>query len=275
MLGFKIFKEKLAAVNLRKTVAKINKPFIVGFTVLELSKLLMYQFHYDYVKRNFGNSAQLLFTDTDSLMYLIRGRNPYEQFSRDHKEYFDFGSYPKDHKYYNGSNNKVIGKFSDEASGKIIKEFVGLRPKMYSYVIHNGTQQQPTEKHRAKGIQYQVAKSLKHADFLSQLNNPTENRLLNRRIGSKLHRLYTIEVNKRGLCSFDDKRILLEDGIATLPYGHYAVTAGQLEIGDPMMSTRFPRSFLVENRRDVVPNTSANADHDPNSEEDEDCDFNA
>jgi hypothetical protein len=227
--GFKIFTDNLAAIDLRIANAKIDKPFVVGFSVLELSKLLMYDFYYDYVKAKFGDSARLLFTDADSLMYHISGCNPYEQFFRDRKEFFDFASFPHDHKYYDASNNKIIGKFSDESNGGIIKEFVGLRPKMYSYVFSG---EDVMEKHRAKGIQYQVAKNLKHSDFLEQLDNPHENRLVNRRIGSKLHRLYTIEVNKRGLCAFDDKRVLLEDGISSLSYGHHAITAEEMVIGD-------------------------------------------
>ena len=257
MRGFKIFTKQLAAVSLRKLQSKIDKPFIVGFTVLELSKLLMYQFHYDYIKEKFGDSAQLLFTDTDSLMYHIRGCNPYEQFYKDRKEYFDFASFPRNHKYFDSTNNKVIGMFSDEANGYIILEFVGLRPKMYSYIIYG---RELIEKNRAKGIQYQVAQKLKHADFLEQLNNPTENRMINRRIGSKLHRLYTIEVNKRGLCAFDDKRILLEDGITSLPYGHYAVTADIIDIeGD---FTIAQNSLIDQARQETVDENHEEIEHE-------------
>ncbi len=71
MIRFKIFSEKLAAIELRKIKAVIDKPFYVGFTVLELSKLHMYRFHYDYIRKEFQNKAELLFTDTDSLMYQI------------------------------------------------------------------------------------------------------------------------------------------------------------------------------------------------------------
>ena len=76
MEGFKIFTPTLAEIELRKVEAKIDKPFYVGFSVLELSTLHMYKFHYRYIKREFGDAAQLLFTDTDSLMYLVTGSNP-------------------------------------------------------------------------------------------------------------------------------------------------------------------------------------------------------
>jgi hypothetical protein len=87
----------------------------------------------------------------------------------------------------------VIGKFKDEAAGVPILEFVGLRPKMYSYLQYeNGND---VEKHRAKGINRSAAKQLKHAEYKSQLELPMENTLMNNRIGNKLHQLYTIEVD--------------------------------------------------------------------------------
>ena len=128
------------------------------------------------------------------------------------KNLFDYSGYPKDSPYYDNTNNKVIGKFKDECNGVPIGEFAGLRPKMYSYILTllNGIL---IEKHRAKGIQSAAAKKLRHSDYMAQLNCPLENFLQNRRIGSKLHKIYSIEVNKRGLCAYDDKRYLLEDGM--------------------------------------------------------------
>ena len=193
----------------------------------------MYKFHYRYIKKKFGANAKLLFTDTDSLMYHIIGCNPYDQFFRDRSEFFDFASFPADQKYYDKQNNKVIGKFKDEANGTQIFEFVGLRPKMYSFLMINDKTRVVQEKHRAKGIQYAVAKKLRHRDFLEQLNNPHENRRTNRTIRSKLHQLYSIQTDKRGLCAFDDQRVLLEDGITTLAYGHYQLTAEEVDIGLP------------------------------------------
>ena len=235
MRGFRIFSENLAAIDLRRVYAKINKPFYIGFAVLELSKLHMYRFHYRYIRKVFGGRAQLLFTDTDSLMYHIHGENPYAKFWGDLGEFFDFASFAKDHKYYDAQNNKVIGKFKDEAAGFQITEFVGLRPKMYSFLMNRPDQ---PEKHVAKGIQYAMAKKLTHAAYLDQLENPHENRQANRRIGAKLHRLYSIKTEKRGLCSFDDKRVLLQDGISTMAYGHYQVTGARMMIGVPANEER-------------------------------------
>ena len=101
----------------------------VGFTVLELSKWMMYDFHYKFVKKN--SSAKLLFTNTDSLTYEIKSENDYEDFFR-WKDLFDFSNYSKDSKFYDDANKKVIGKMKDEYGGVIIDQFVGFESKMYS-----------------------------------------------------------------------------------------------------------------------------------------------
>ena len=244
MLRYKIFSENLAAIELRKTKAKIDKPFYVGFAVLELSKLLMYRFHYDYIKKEFGDKAEFLFTDTDSLMYRIFDSNLYKKFYDDRKKYFDFSEYPLSHMCFDESNKRVVGFFKDEAKGEIITEFIGLRPKMYSYLqLHeNGNVE---EKHRAKGIQKELARKYRHLDYLKELKDPIENLIKTKRIGTKLHQIYSIETTKRGLCAFDDKRVLLDDEINTLPYGHYSVTGH------------------VESLNEEVPNIPASQDTDP------------
>ncbi len=98
----------------------------------------------------------------------------------------------------------------DETAGKKITEFVGLRPKMYSYTVE--CDKNIDAHHRAKGIATSTSKKLRHQDYLDQLQMPCETQLTNRRIGYKLHNVHSIEVQKRGLCAFDDKRFLLDDG---------------------------------------------------------------
>ena len=109
--------------------------------------------------------------------------------------------------------SQVVGKFKDETCGKKITEFVGLRPKMYSYTVHG--EENNTDVHlRAKGISKATKKNLRHQDYVDQLHLPTEQYLTNRRFAYTMHRLHTLEVQKRGLCAFDDKRFLLDDGIS-------------------------------------------------------------
>ena len=107
----------------------LNKPIYVGFTVLDFSKWKMYDFHYNFIKKNFN--AKLLFTDTDSLTYEIKSGNVYEEFFK-WKDLFDFSNYSKDSKLFHDTNKKVIGKMKDEFGGVIIDEFIGLKSKMYS-----------------------------------------------------------------------------------------------------------------------------------------------
>ena len=131
----KIFGKNYAAVYEIKPVLTLNKPIYIGFTVLEFSKWLTYDFHYDFIKKHFD--AELLFTGTDSLTYEIKSEDVYEEFFK-HKHLFDFSNYPKDSKFFDETNKKVIGKMKDESEGKIIGEFVGLKSKMYSMKNING-----------------------------------------------------------------------------------------------------------------------------------------
>ena len=107
----------------------LNKPSYVGFTVLDLSKWLMYDFDYNFIKKNF--SAKLLFTYTDSLTYEIKSENIYKEFYK-FKDLFDFSNYSKDSTFCDDTNKKVIGKMKVEYGGVIIDKFVGLKSKMYS-----------------------------------------------------------------------------------------------------------------------------------------------
>ena len=113
----KLFDKDYAAIYEIKPVLMLNKPIYVGFTVLDLSKWMMYDFHYNFINKNFG--AELLFTDTDSLTYEIKSENVYEEFFK-WKELFDFSNYAKDSKFYDNANKKVIGKMKDEYGGIVI-----------------------------------------------------------------------------------------------------------------------------------------------------------
>ena len=132
----KIFNENLVAVHKIKETLTLNRPAFVGMCILDLSKALMYDFHYNYIKQKYGNKAKLLFTDTDSLTYEIEAKDVYRDFWND-KDIFDNSDYPENSPYFNKTNKKIIGKFKDEAAGVPVVEFVGLRSKMYSYVKDN------------------------------------------------------------------------------------------------------------------------------------------
>ena len=97
---------------------------------------------------------------------------------------------------------------------------------MYSYLYQNTLTPDATivEKHRVKGIASAASRALKHYEYKEQLDSPHENSVCKRRLETKLHQIYAISCEKRGLCSFDDKRLLLADGIHSLAYGHHSIT---------------------------------------------------
>ena len=131
-ISSKIFNENLVAVNMMKERWMLNKPSYVGMCILDMSKVLMYDFHYNFTTRKYGQKAKLLFTDTDSLCYHIQTDDVYEDLYHD-RELFDSSDYEKSSKFFFKENDKVLGKFKDEAKGLPIIEFVGLKSKMYSY----------------------------------------------------------------------------------------------------------------------------------------------
>ena len=135
-----IFSEDLVAIHMKKTKLVFNKPVYLGMCILGLSKTLMYDFHYNYIKQKYGDKALLLFTDTDSLMYEIQTEDFYKDISANVKRRFDTSDYPPNHPsgIPSGFNKKVLGMFKDEAGGKVIDEFVGLRAKLYSYKMLEG-----------------------------------------------------------------------------------------------------------------------------------------
>ena len=135
-----IFSEDLVAIHMKKTKLLFNKPVYLGMCILDLSKTLMYDFHYNYIKQKYGDKAKLLFTDTDSLIYGIETEDFYKDISKDVKNRFDTSNYPSDHPsgIPSGLNKKVLGMFKDEATGEVIDEFVGLRAKLYSYKMQEG-----------------------------------------------------------------------------------------------------------------------------------------
>ena len=126
---FKIFNENLVAVERAKVELTLNQRIYVGFAILDLSKTLLYDFHYNYIERKYPDST-LLFTDTDSLTYQIQTGNVYEDFYAD-KHLFDFSGYEKQSPVYDGENKKVISKMKDELKEEIIEESAGLRAKMF------------------------------------------------------------------------------------------------------------------------------------------------
>ena len=146
---------------MKKKKLKLNRPSYVGICILDLSKTLTYDYNYNYIKDKYGKKAKLLFTDNGSLTYHIETDDAYSDFYKD-RDLFDNSDYSKTFKFHFVENKKVIGKFKDEAAGSPITEFVGLRSKMYSWKIEDGT-----NKKTAKGVEKNVIKrDVDHDNYL-------------------------------------------------------------------------------------------------------------
>ena len=209
-----IFDKHLIALHMLNTEIYFNKPVYVGQAILDLSKMLMFNFHYNYIKKKYHNKAELLFTDTDSLMYQIKTDDFYKDINPDVQDKFNTSDYPSIHPsgIQTGLNKKVIGLFKDEVAGKQITHFVGLRPKLYSYKVED-----EKELKKCKGIKKNVVKKkLDFDDYVKCLFSGEKEMRKMKIIRSEKHDIYSKEVNKVALINQDDKRTVLEDCVHTL-----------------------------------------------------------
>ena len=213
-----IFDENLIAVHMKRTKLKFNKPVYCGMSILDLSKTLMYEFHYKYILPKYGDNVKLLFTDTDSLCYEIETEDFFQDISGDVESKFDTSDFDKNHpsKIPTGKNKKVPGRMKDEAGGKIIEEFIGLRAKLYSYKMFEGK-----EEKKCKGIKKSVKKDITHKNYGECLFSEKPQMRKMNVIRSHGHEIFSETVNKISLSANDDKRIILEDKISTRANSHY------------------------------------------------------
>ena len=128
---FSIFGNDMAGIHMHKTRLVLNKPVYTGVTILENSKIMMYDFFYNHSKAKYGQKCELIYTDTDSLILNIQTEDVYKDM-KDDSWLCDTSNYPKDHPLYNARNKKVLGKMKDECGGDVIEEVVAVRSKMYS-----------------------------------------------------------------------------------------------------------------------------------------------
>ena len=213
-----------------KTSILLNKPVYTGVSVLDLSKLHMWSFWYDWLKPRFGDKVRLAYTDTDSLVYTIESpQDPSSILRGDSEEsMFDNSDLPKNNEHHSDVNKKVLGKFKDEAKGVAIAEFVGLRPKLYAMRLdgtefaERGDEDLKLETKKSKGTAKAVVKKqLTFGSYATCLETGKSQRNTQYSLRSREHVVHTEEVTKISLSAFDSKRYILEDGIRTLAHGHY------------------------------------------------------
>ena len=172
----------------------------------------MYKFYYKYIKTKYN--AKLLFTNSESLVYEIEPDDVYEDFYED-KNLLNFSDYPRDSKFFDFVNKKVIGKMKDKFKREIISVFVEFKSKTYSIVSIDGKNNK-----KAKGVNKNVVENTRHKEFVDVLFNKKLIKHRMKRIQSKLHRIGIYAVCKISLSFFDDKRYILYDDINSFAYFH-------------------------------------------------------
>jgi hypothetical protein len=214
-----IFSENLVAVHMRRTSVRLKKPTYLGMSILDISKTLMYDFHYNYIKPKYGNNAKLLFTDTDSLCYEITTEDFYKDISEDVHERFDTINIDKDHPsgIPTGINKKVIGMMKSETGSKQIEEFAGLRAKLYAYKMA----EDEGEEKKCKGVKKTtIRKEITFNNYKECLFSGEKQWRGMNVFRSRLHEIYTERIVKVAQSASDDKRIICKDGIHTTAIGH-------------------------------------------------------
>ena len=141
-----IITDNLVAIKKQKPKFLFDRPIYLGFCILNLSKIVMYQFHYETILPKYSFIAKLAYTDTDSFIYHIQTLDLYKDMAKNVDTY-DTSDYPTDHPLYSKKNSKLLGKMKDECAGQAPHEFVGLRSKIYSIRLPNNK-----AKFAAKGI---------------------------------------------------------------------------------------------------------------------------
>ncbi|CAK1590057.1 unnamed protein product [Parnassius mnemosyne] len=215
--NFTIISDSLIAIQLRPTKVILDRPIYVDFTILELAKSHLYNFHYSVMKKIYkDNNIKLCYTDTDSLLYLIYTEDFYKDM-KDNIKYFDTSNFLENNIYHILKANKQIpGYLKDELGGDIITEFIRLKAKLYCV----NTLKSAIKK--AKGVKKHITKILTIEKCRHILNSKKTHRDTMYVIRSKNHIFYTQKINKLILSGNDDKRQICDDMYKTLPWGHYS-----------------------------------------------------
>ncbi|OXA41924.1 hypothetical protein Fcan01_23329 [Folsomia candida] len=214
----------VAVFLLRKNRVKLDKPVFIGFTILELSKLLVYTFHYDYMGQKYGINCNLLNMDTDGFLYEVFTNNFYNDMLAQ-LDIFDTSNYPKDHFLFSLKNKKIPGKLQDEKAGFLIKSYASPKAKMLSLEVVDGVNIVDIHK-RAKGIKKNVIKhDLSHENFKEVVLNEILTYATMNSFRSINHQMGSYCITKIGMHSFDDKRYLYSN-INSYAYGSCLIPNG-------------------------------------------------
>ena len=211
-----LISENLSIIEMKKTKIKMNKPIYLGLSILEISKILMYEFCYDYMKPKYNDNVRLCYMDTDSFAMNIKTNDFYKDIAHDVYNRFDTLNYGVNRPLPIGKTKKVIGLMKDELGGEIITECIALRPKTCSYLTDNDKIDK-----KAKGTKKcAVNKMIKFDDYNNCFLNDEILLKSQQRFISNKQDVYPEDVNKIALSNDDDKRIVSSDKISSYPYGY-------------------------------------------------------
>ena len=212
----KCISKDLMVMEMRMVEVNMNKPICLGQAILYISKTLMYEFWYDYIKPKYKEKARPCYMDTDSFVMYIKTEDFYNDIASDFERWFDRSKYDEEDKrpLPIGKNKKVIGKFKDELDEKIMTEFCALRVKAHAYRLDIDT-----EEKKAKGTKQCIAKQeITLKNYMDSLFNDEVIIKSQQRFRSDRHRVYTEEVNKIALSINDDKILQTFDKVTTFLY---------------------------------------------------------
>ena len=208
--------EDLSIIEMKRMKVKMNKPIYLGLSILDISKILIYEFWYDYMKQKYNDNVKLCYMDTDSFVMNIKTKDFYKDIVNDVEDRSDTSNYEVNRPLLTGKNKKVIGLMKDELGGKVITEFAALRPKTYSYLTDDCKKDK-----KAKGTKKCIIKRMiKFDDYKNCLLKDEVVLKSQQRFRSKGHDVYTENINKIALSSNDDKRLTASDKITSYPYGY-------------------------------------------------------
>lgn len=210
-----VFDENFVAIQMKPERVVLDKPIYIGFSVLELSKSHMYQFHYSVIKPYYNERVSLCYTDTDSFIYKIQTKDFYSDLKNVFINYFDTSNFDLSNEFLIPLHNKKKpGLFKDELGGDLLTEFVGLRSKLYCLKSNKLLLK------KAKGIKKPAVQELTLNDYRDVLLNDKIIRKRNILFRSIKHEIFTQTINKVALSNKDDKRLILADKVSTKAWGH-------------------------------------------------------
>ena len=199
----KYFPGNLMAIEMKKIKVKMNKPIYLGMSILDISKTLMYEFWYDYIKPKYQEKAKLCYINTDSFIIHIKTEDFYADIFVDVEQWLEISNYDNNRPLPIVKNKKAIRLFKDELGGNIMKEFVGLKAKTYAYLMDDDT-----ENKKAKGTKKCIIKrELIFRNYEDCLFNDKIILKSQRRLKSDCHNVYTEQIKKIALSSNDDRRL--------------------------------------------------------------------